>query len=699
MAGPEQINPGDVEAHLLARLKLQRVVFGACALVLVTLTVLGISAYREMQRDLRDSQSEVAAAEASIKAQSNRSLDLADELQQEKAGADELRRRIALEKCRLAGADIAAGNFELARATLKEAEPLGLPPWAPLLRTYLRPTVSRFSGGPSGEAPVLCGAVSGDALRVAVIRQLKDSCTLEIYGTLDGKFLSQIALPYATDAADLALDWAGGRFVARLGGVLYRGATNGPAAPFEPPAPDAAPGARFCVMAASTPDLRWTAAAIDGRIVVYAPDGERVAVHDYPPAGELRALCVNAAGQVAGVFGSWVKLWNAGEWHDVHELEGDSRGPVALLGTGTGLRVAAMMGPTLAVALLSTDGAREPDIALHTFEPVDWQSVRFLHNGAVLCTGGSGEVALIGVGDPIEKRFSRSKLTFGALGPDGLIYGTPAGVLQVLPLPVRDLGISLLKVPEWIEARAEPGGFVLASPGGDVRVFSAGQWHAAPAMTRVFPTAGAAAGSDGTSILTPWGERVAVKDAGRVLAGWPSGALLTQRQPNELALLSQHARREQLAVSPAPVDDVALASSRHVAAVRFGAAVHVCDFMDRPEPRAVAGLNDEVPGAMALSSDGQKLALARGLEVSVLTLNEVQPAAKVATARQPTAIALLFAGTILAALEDGDLVFYETATGRELMRYDAEASAMAAAADATLHLVAGGELRILQVGE
>jgi hypothetical protein len=62
-------------------------------------------------------------------------------------------------------------------------------------------------------------------------------------------------------------------------------------------------------------------------------------------------------------------------------------------------------------------------------------------------------------------------------------------------------------------------------------------------------------------------------------------------------------------------------------------------------------------------------------------------------------VALLFAGTILATLEDGDLVFYETASGRELMRHDAQAIAMAAAADATLHLVAGGQLRILRVGE
>jgi hypothetical protein len=697
MAGPEQINPGDVEAHLLARVKLQRVVFGACALVLVTLTVLGISAYREMQRDLGDSQSEVTAAEASIKARTNRSLDLADELQQEKADADELRRRIALQMCRLAASDFTAGNLDLARANLKEAESLGAPPWAPLLHAFLRPGVARFTGGPNGESPVLCGAASGDGLRLAIVRQVKDACALEVYSTLDGKFVGGIALPFATDASDLALDWPGGRFVVRLAGELYGGSTDGPALPMERAAPEAAPGDRFCVLAASTPDLRWTAAAIDGRIVVYAPDGERVAAHDYPAAGELRALCVTASGRVAGVFGARVKMWDAGAWHDIHRLDADARGPAALFATGTGLRVATLSGPNLNVAVLSSDGAREPGTSTHTLEPVDWQTVTFLRNGAILCTGRSGEAALVGFGDTIEQRFSRAKLAFGALGPDGLIYGTQSGDLQVLPL--REVGTPLLIVPAGVDARAEPGGFVVTSQGGGAAVFSDGQWHEPAGMTRVFPGGGAFAGSDGTNVLAPWGARIPVKDAGRVLAVWPSGALLVQRHPNELGLLSQHARREQLAVSSAPLADVALASSRHVAAVRFGANVYVCDFMDRPEPRAVTGLNDDAPGAMALSSHGQVLALARGRNVAVLNLGERLPPATVPTLREPSAVALLFGGAILATLAGGDLAFYETASGRELMRFDVSAAAMCAAADSVLHLVMGGQLRILRVKE
>ena len=56
------------EVQLIARMRLQRVVFGAFAIVLVCLFALGLSAYRRMQGEKKDAQNQAVNSDAMAKA-------------------------------------------------------------------------------------------------------------------------------------------------------------------------------------------------------------------------------------------------------------------------------------------------------------------------------------------------------------------------------------------------------------------------------------------------------------------------------------------------------------------------------------------------------------------------------------------------------------------------------------------------------
>lgn len=105
------IKPTDIEAHLLARLKLQRVIFGACALVLVTLSALGMSAYRNMQRDVKSARDDALVADGAQQAEAVRSSELKQVIETTRSEVQRQRRALALEKCRLAAQDSAQGQM------------------------------------------------------------------------------------------------------------------------------------------------------------------------------------------------------------------------------------------------------------------------------------------------------------------------------------------------------------------------------------------------------------------------------------------------------------------------------------------------------------------------------------------------------------------------------------------------------------
>src|SRR5690606_28206375 len=170
--------------QLLHRMKLQRVVFGAFALVLVCLFALGLSAYRRMQAETRDAHQAEQNAEQMAKQLRARVDALERELQATGARLDEAEFARALLNCRLAMHEIRDGNTARARTLLDEAKALGAPAWWPLVAQLTQDTAVRFEGGELTDKPIIAGAVSGDLAVIAVARQVTGGVVVETWGAL-----------------------------------------------------------------------------------------------------------------------------------------------------------------------------------------------------------------------------------------------------------------------------------------------------------------------------------------------------------------------------------------------------------------------------------------------------------------------------------------------------------------------------------
>lgn len=692
------IKPTDIEAHLLARLKLQRVIFGACALVLVTLAVLGMSAYRNMQRDVKSARDDALVADGALQAEAARSSELKQAHEQAGAEVQRQKRALALEKCRLAAQDFAQGQESRARTLFQEALALGPPPWAPLLQRELRPDPARFAGSSHADAAVACGALSGDRNRLGVVRiALGRVSVLEIYDVREGKLLFTVKLPEASDSGDLHLDARGERFLVRHGGRLVGGAVDGEAAAVGASGPDTVDPQAWTHLSVRD-NLAELASARPGEVSVYPPGAARPVSRPLPTdSGELKALQLLARQGVAVIAGNDVLAHQGAGWEPLYRFR-PSDPPIvaALFDAGTALFAAALTGRAVELVSIPLDAPGEADVRSHQLSPVNWTRMSFLADGTLLCLGAQGAAALIGPDGLSEWSLGGDAVSFGALGPDGLVFGNERGELSMRLLQrERQLGFSLLCVPPAFAARAATGGFVVTSRGGTSRVWGQGQWHTAGKLARAVPAGASFAGADGEKLVLPWGGQSTVEREGVLLGAWASGKLLLYKAPNELVSLGKESRRTQFSAPTTPPEEVAFAASAPTAALRYRDSLYVVNELGNPDPHAIAAREGLTPDRMALSADGLVLALTLGQLVTVVS---VQGPAEhtLRTGVPPQAVALLFGGTVLATIERLELVFYEVATGRVLTRKSATAEGMHAGGDAALHLVEGGKLRILR---
>lgn len=669
----------DIEASLLARLKLQRVTFGACALVLATLAVLGVAYYRDMQRALTEAEAATLHADEEVARQRMLVRQMEGDVAVARGETASIRRALALEKCRLAARELLLGHEDRARGLLSEAAALGPPAWAGLISRRLPRPPAPFTGGSHADLPVLFGAASGDRSRVGVVRRLRESCLLEIYAVESGRLLFSTELPVA-DEGELFLDERGDNAVVRAGASLLGGPAEGPLAR----------------LAADAGAVRMAAVSPDGRRVVAATgrelrlDGEALPL---PEGGELRALALlpGAALPVAVVVEGTVHVRDGEEWRVVHRFA-EGRGPAALFSRGGALLAAEVAGRGVELATIPLDDG-EPTVAMHVLSPLAWAEARFLSDGSLHCMAADRAMAVMRGGDVQEWAPGAERVAFAALAANGLVYGDRRGQLATLPRPAEHyLGSSLLAVPSGFGARAHAGGFTLVSPGGNSAAWAAGEWHTAGPLADVLPAEGGFAAMSGDAILLPWGERVSSEREGLLLAAWPSGSVLLWKAPDETVFLSSVSRDSQRTPPSAP-DDAAIAANAYAAALRFGEDVRVLYREGRHRPWTAAF--EQAPELIALAADGGTLAASMGSVVQVMDRDGSRFSFR--TSAAPARLALLFSGSVLATLEDGDVAYYETATGRLLARDAAKATDLSAAGDAELNIVAGGFLRVLAI--
>lgn len=139
------------EMQLIARMKLQRVVFGAFAVVLVALFALGLSAYRDMQANVRNAENALEQARQDRGMAEARLRNEGEEHARSRAMLKDAHRKLARAKAVLALHEIRAGRTGRARELIDESRRLGPPAWLPLVESSLESP--GLSGDPAQALP------------------------------------------------------------------------------------------------------------------------------------------------------------------------------------------------------------------------------------------------------------------------------------------------------------------------------------------------------------------------------------------------------------------------------------------------------------------------------------------------------------------------------------------------------------------
>ncbi|MCC6464489.1 MAG: hypothetical protein IT463_04010 [Planctomycetes bacterium] len=693
------------ENALRARVKLQRVVFGALAAVLVALGAMGLTAYREMQGSMQLARTAEVEARQDHAAEKDRGDRLDRLLHAEQAHRKQISGALGLAQCRLAVAEARAGRLARGRELLQESRQAGAPAWWPLAATLLRDPAARFAGGVEAERPVTAGAVSGDGRRVLVARTSAEGASvLVLYSALGGEPLARVRLPDApglpSPVADtMHLDRGGlGAVVAapgRLFFVEFRAEEPRVTELIAPHAPDQHPGGRLRALAAD-PDCRQLHLVRKGSLTRMDRGAQGQAWSEAPiptdlPEADLHAF-VSWSGGSALADSDRLLLSRGGRYAVAHRF---SLVPAQVrLAAGPGVVWAAARDDRrIELATVPLAGG---EVAVAVFElatpPDEWFG--FLADGALVCGAGGGRAFELTPSGRHEITLGGGALTFAARHECGMLFGTTRGELSLRPLDDVLQGFPLAAGPTGAGVDALPGGFVAAME-GQIWVLpeGGGSWFAAEGADTVFPQPQGFVASNGSQVWFQNGMRMPL--VGRLLGAARDGTLLL-RVPDGLLVRQGNLEQTLSAPCDGPPDECVFAARAAACALRWNDQVFVCDL--RQPPRLVASRTDAAIDRVALDAEGRTLAVLAGTTVRVVPLAEATGGQSVVTRSAPRAIALLFGGTVLAAAEGSGLVLYEVQDSRELWRTGARVLDLAGIGDETL-LLAAGSLGVLRLGE
>jgi hypothetical protein len=285
-------------------------------------------------------------------------------------------------------------------------------------------------------------------------------------------------------------------------------------------------------------------------------------------------------------------------------------------------------------------------------------------------------------------------LSFVGRHPQGWVFANRKGEISVRTEDsFRLLGESLHVVPPRFVAQPRAHGFVLRSPGAEVYALQREGVAALGHIVNVVLAPQGPAWVEGGSLHLPNGSLS--NEEGTLLGAFSDGSVLLFAQPQKLKHVDSRSVQEFLLPGGGRAPDpVVLAGGGDVAALRVGDNIFVCDMVSEPE--SIPGDAEVEPNLMALDASGSRLAVAYGATIVVRDLRSGEKAS-VRTSVAPGQVALLFGGSVLVTLESGELVLYEVATGRELLRAGGQVSALCAAGPASLHLVSDGQLHELKL--
>lgn len=689
--GPEQAEVSP-QMRLLARLRLQRVVFGVLAAVLVTGAALGLAEYRRLQASLReaeraahDARTDQADSESRLEESDRRHARTREE-------ADALSRALGLNCARLAVQEARAGFTERAGALVQDALRYGAPPWWPVAAAAARENGLRFRGSLHPESPVACGDATPGGAHVAIARNVPGACVVELYDGREGSLLAAGSPALAADrtpplAEALALAADGKSLLLAAQGRLFLGESVQGGLRFAE-----LPGAGARVQQLSArPDLSAALVARGRDGLFLLQRGTPWSLRPVPtPGGDARAAC----------FGGPGEIWTA-DAASVYRARGDGPFlPVCALGfepdslrlgaAGGGIALCARTSTELEYFIVETPGDRVRDRTRLELPGRADGTLQLLPDGTALTGVGGGRVLELRPGRTLEHSLGAAGPTFAHWHDQGLLFGNGHGDLGLRPLQGGP-GRALAALAPQMHARAQPFGFITSSPDGDRAAWLPGTGLLPlPAASRVRLAGYRVALTVGEA--TSWLDRDGVT-TGMLLGAGQDGLLLWREGARLVVVDPSGATRNLACASSSPPDDVEVAAGFSAAVMRWQDSLFITDL--RSDPRPLARAPGSATDMLALSADGGHLAMLSG---SAATVRDLAGGAErtLMVGESARACALLYGGSVLAVAEPAALALYEVAGGRELLRLAGTVDSMAATPGNALLLVSSGVLRVVE---
>lgn len=685
-----------VEAILFARLKLQRVIFGALALVLATLFVGALSTWMKMRHDLAiaDQTSRQLRIEASLES------DRAEEAEKAVAEGEQslagVRAMLGLATCRLAAIDVARGHKQRARTLLAEARVLGAPSWWPIVSHALHEPELQLGNGGDSESPVLCGALSGNGRVLALARTLPgQACVIELRESRGGKLLRTVRIPAIEGLqpplpSQIRLNVEGSEFIAATAGRLLHGVgetVRDLHPPFDP-AFEGLPGGMLRDLSADR-DLQRICTSWGGdSVVLFERQGEVWSGRKLTAGVAIIATAFGPGGVVACMDGRKLRMLGAADtlWESPHEPEN-----AVIAFVGPSLRVATRRGRDLQLASIEP-GAAQATAFEHTLEAAPWNRLQFLSDGTLAVLAQSGTLGMAHAQNLTSMSLGEDAPTFAEVLPDGLAFATARGRWGLrADMEGQAHGRAITTTPPGMRAMLHAHGFAYATRNGEY-VAQGGNWP--PELHQaVFYTVQGPATFNGATLRLPSGQEVGAAEG--VAAVCADGSVLLARG-NGLVLWAAGTESAVTGLPSGKPHAVCVAANARIALVRTDDAVYLCDF--KGPARLVEARRGVAPDLMALDADGMSCVVVYGNTASVGQTRQRSSAALTLT-RPPADVALLFEGSVLASVEAGAIVCYEVATGRELLRLPGNAQGIESISRNELRVSSGGHLRILSLHE
>ncbi|MCF6228488.1 MAG: hypothetical protein L3J82_07515 [Planctomycetes bacterium] len=671
-------NPSKLNQMLLAKLRLQRYVFAAFALVLFLIGSVGLSAWKAMSKD-RD-RAQILAFDNKSKADSEATTArrIKSALVKSQSESSELKHKYAEALLLLATTDLDEGRIASAREKYQQAMASSPPLWAPIIAARIPKKTLAFDSGQT-----IAAALDYRSKFLLAACNVKGNLLLRLFDANSGKLMDEHMLP--GESIDCEVFW-------------WRGSDEGLL--------------RVGDQARAFSIHKSKLILLDQQIVWpkgkgVSLGGKAIAVHDLDQLTVLRRGSNNIQTVVHELRGANGLIIAATELADGSVVYLDQTGVKRLNGDRVDRLYTPQIqalegrlhqsGNVLYLGLRNNEVLNHVTLALDVSMPVEVVSrklssgadslLRFMRDGTLLLAARGG-MALLADPEGIDSlTLGEKQVEIAIKHPHGIIFGAAQTGLSLRPQSNSNLGSQLAALPNNVHILASPYGFLCTSKSGNRFVFRGRSgFESAGSASLVILTSRAIVSAEGSKITLPGG--ILVRNAGQLLGVYRTGELLLWNEGLKMRLSDGSQVNVETNLTHAPTmfagseNIVAMHLKGRMVISRFNKSTESIDLPDGFEPSLLAVSEDGFvahSGRTALVWSGGNLT-------------------SVPTEFVPKQSALLFSNQVLAISDGQKLVLVQVSSGRKLWSIKGKLDSLAATSRNSLLIASDGQLREFSFG-